>query len=263
MYIDVKGVRRTYLQAEHKMFSSVWYEDLEALACIDLGIDKGEFVSIVGPSGCGKTTLLDVLGGLQEPSDGAVVINNQELKGPRKGTAMVFQQVGLLPWRTVTENVLFGIQLKKKARLTQEDQDVAAEQIEMVGLEAFRDAYPRQLSGGMQQRVGIARALATKPDVLLMDEPFGALDAQTRLVLQNQLLQLLDKVSTTVIFITHDVDEAVFLSNRVAIMEPRPSRIGNVLDVNLPHPRWEHNVRATPEFYELRATILRHLGLPE
>jgi NitT/TauT family transport system ATP-binding protein len=263
MYIDIQGVRRTYLHAERKAFSTVWYEDLEALACIDLSIDKGEFVSIVGPSGCGKTTLLDVLGGLQEPSDGAVVINNEPLKGPRKGTSMVFQQVGLLPWRTVMDNVLLGIQLKKKARLTQEDRDTATEQIEMVGLGAFRNSYPRQLSGGMQQRVGIARALATRPDVLLMDEPFGALDAQTRLVLQIQLLQLLENYTATVIFITHDVDEAVFLSNRVAIMEPRPSRIGKILDVNLPYPRWEHNVRATPEFYELRATILQHLGLPD
>ena len=263
MYIDLKEVRRTYLHAEHKAFSSKWYENIEALSCINLSIEKDEFVSIVGPSGCGKTTLLDILGGLQQPSSGTVVINSETLKGPRKGTAMVFQQVGLLPWRTVTGNVLFGIELKKKARLTKEDREIAAEQIEMVGLAAFKDAYPRQLSGGMQQRVGIARALATRPDVLLMDEPFGALDAQTRLVLQTQLLQLLENFPTTVIFITHDVDEAVFLSDRVAIMDPRPSRISKILDVALPSPRWQHNVRATPEFYELRAEILHRLGLPD
>ena len=260
-HVEVVSVHKTYLRVEQHLFSRTWYEDTEALSGVSLDIRRGEFVSIVGPSGCGKTSLLNILGGLDSHTSGAVRVNGVEARGPRDGTAMVFQQVGLLPWRTVTDNVLLGMRLRLARRPTAADKELASMCLQMVGLERFASAYPSKLSGGMQQRVGIARALAVSPDLLLMDEPFGALDFQTRMVLQSQLLRLVDQLSATVVFITHDVDEAIYLSDRVVVLTPRPGRIRSIHEVDL-GDRLASGVRGSAEFGRLRRAIFEDLELP-
>ena len=202
---------------------------------LSLEVADREFVSIVGPSGCGKSTLLRIVAGLIEPSSGEVLLNGRPIDGPSADRGMVFQSYTLFPWLTVQGNVEFGSRLKALA--AGQRAVVAREYIEMVGLAGFENHYPKELSGGMMQRVAIARALANDPDVLLMDEPFGALDAQTRLIMQELLVGLWQRTPKTVIFITHDIDEALFLSQRVYIMTARPGRIKQTLDVSLPHPR--------------------------
>ncbi len=209
----------------------------EVIAVDDLSLEVAdrEFVSIVGPSGCGKSTLLRIVAGLVEPSSGQVLLNGRRIDGPGADRGMVFQSYTLFPWLTVQGNVEFGSRLKAIAAAQRAR--VAREYIEMVGLAGFEHHYPKELSGGMMQRVAIARALANDPDVLLMDEPFGALDAQTRIIMQELLVSLWQRTPKTIIFITHDIDEAIFLSQRVYIMTARPGRIKQTLDVNLPHPR--------------------------
>jgi ABC-type nitrate/sulfonate/bicarbonate transport system ATPase subunit len=209
----------------------------EVIAVDDLSLEVAdrEFVSIVGPSGCGKSTLLRVVAGLIEPSSGEVLLNGRRIDGPGADRGMVFQSYTLFPWLTVQGNVEFGSRLK--AMTAGQRAMVAREYIEMVGLAGFEYHYPKELSGGMMQRVAIARALANDPDVLLMDEPFGALDAQTRLIMQELLVGLWQRTPKTIIFITHDIDEALFLSQRVYIMTARPGRIKQTLQVSLPHPR--------------------------
>ena len=209
----------------------------EVVAVDDLSLEVAdrEFVSVVGPSGCGKSTLLRIVAGLVEPSSGEVRLNGRRIDGPGADRGMVFQSYTLFPWLTVQGNVEFGSRLKAIAAAQRAR--VAREYIEMVGLAGFEHHYPKELSGGMMQRVAIARALANDPDVLLMDEPFGALDAQTRIIMQELLVGLWQRTPKTIIFITHDIDEAIFLSQRVYIMTARPGRIKQTLDVNLPHPR--------------------------
>ena len=209
----------------------------EVLAVDDLSLAVAdrEFVSIVGPSGCVKSTLLRIVAGLVEPSSGEVLLNGRRIDGPSAARGMVFQSYTLFPWLTVQGNVEFGSRLKAMAAAQRAR--VAHEYIEMVGLAGFEHHYPKELSGGMMQRVAIARALANDPDVLLMDEPFGALDAQTRIIMQELLVGLWQRTPKTIIFITHDIDEAIFLSQRVYIMTARPGRIKQTLDVHLPHPR--------------------------
>jgi len=202
---------------------------------LSLAVADREFVSIVGPSGCGKSTLLRIVAGLVEPSSGQVLLNGRRIDGPGADRGMVFQSYTLFPWLTVQGNVEFGSRLKALAVARRAQ--VAREYIEMVGLAGFEHHYPKELSGGMMQRVAIARALANDPDVLLMDEPFGALDAQTRIIMQELLVGLWQRTPKTIIFITHDIDEAIFLSQRVYIMTARPGRIKQTLDVNLPYPR--------------------------
>ena len=209
--------------------------ELVAVDDLSFEVADGEFVSIVGPSGCGKSTLLRVVAGLIEPSSGEVLLTGRRIDGPGAARGMVFQSYTLFPWLTVQGNVEFGSRLKAMAAAQRAR--VAHEYIEMVGLAGFEQHYPKELSGGMMQRVAIARALANDPDVLLMDEPFGALDAQTRIIMQELLVGLWQRTSKTIIFITHDIDEAIFLSQRVYIMTARPGRIKQTLDVNLPHPR--------------------------
>jgi NitT/TauT family transport system ATP-binding protein len=228
---------------------------VEVLAVDDLSLEVAdrEFVSIVGPSGCGKSTLLRVVAGLVEPTSGGVLVNGRRIDGPGADRGMVFQSYTLFPWLTVQGNVEFGSRLK--AMDTGQRVRLAREYIEMVGLAGFEHHYPKELSGGMMQRVAIARALANDPDVLLMDEPFGALDAQTRIIMQELLVGLWQRTPKTIIFVTHDIDEAIFLSQRVYIMTARPGRIKQTLDVNLPHPR-SLDVITSPAFTEMKRAVL-------
>jgi NitT/TauT family transport system ATP-binding protein len=227
-------------------------EPVTALSALSIDVGKGEFVSIVGPSGCGKSTFLNILLGLIKPDTGVMQLNGSRIAGPGHDRAMVFQEFGLLPWRTVVGNVELGLELKgvevsvRRAR--------ARELIEMAGLAGFENHYPHELSGGMKQRVGLARALATDPEVLLMDEPFAALDAQTRDLMQSELLQVWERTKKTVIFVTHSIEEAAYLSDRVVVMSARPGRIKTNIHINLPRPR-EYEMRLSGKFNEIKAQI--------
>lgn len=219
----------------------------------EVTIEAGEFVCILGPSGCGKSTLLNAIAGYVKPSEGAVTVDGETVQKPGPDRGMVFQQYSLLPWKTVYENVAFGPKMAGHSRT--ESGSIANTFLELVGLKKFGDRYPAELSGGMQQRVGIARALANYPSVLLMDEPFGALDAQTRLMMQESLLDIWRKFGTTVVFVTHDVDEAVFLADRVLIMSAAPGRIIEDVRIDLPRPR-STDMASTPEYVKARQFCL-------
>ena len=224
---------------------------------VDLQIRNQEVLCVVGPSGCGKTTLLRCIGGLLAPSSGQVLIDGLAVDCPREGVAIVFQHFGLLPWKSVVDNVAFGLRIAGAPR------EMIAERldhyIQLVGLAGFENHYPYQLSGGMQQRVGLARALAIDPEILLMDEPFASVDAQTREVLQEELLQLHERERKTMIFITHSIDEAIILGDRVAVMASRPGRIKEILAVDFARPRDPAAVRAQSRYTELRNHIWEEL----
>ena len=224
---------------------------------VDLQISSHEILCVVGPSGCGKTTLLRCIGGLLAPSSGQVLIDGQAVDCPREGVAIVFQHFGLLPWKSVVDNVAFGLKMAGAAR------ELIAERLDhyvrLVGLTGFENHYPYQLSGGMQQRVGLARALAIDPEILLMDEPFASVDAQTREVLQEELLQLHERERKTMIFITHSIDEAIILGDRIAVMASRPGRLKELLPVNFPRPRDPGAVRAHARYTEMRNHIWEEL----
>jgi NitT/TauT family transport system ATP-binding protein len=224
----------------------------EAIASVSGEVEDGRFVSVIGPSGCGKSTLLDIVGGLQRPTKGHVEIGGEEVSGPRRDTAMVFQEDSTLHWRTVTENVTFGLEVAGVAG--DERQRLAKEMIELVGLSGFEEHRPRQLSGGMKQRVAIARALVLDPRILLMDEPFGALDQQTRMFIGGELVRIWEETRKSVLFVTHDIHEAVFLSDEVWVMSHRPSEIKEVLQVDLPRPR-DSEVVNDPRFHEHTARL--------
>ena len=223
-----------------------------ALQGLTLEVAQGEFAGIVGPSGCGKSTFLNILLGLIKPDTGEMRLNGKQITGPGQERAMVFQEFGLLPWRTVLANIELGLELKgvepsvRRAR--------AMELIQMAGLAGFDGHYPHELSGGMKQRVGLARALATDPEVLLMDEPFAALDAQTRDLMQAELLQIWDRTKKTVIFVTHSIEEAAYLSDRVIVMSARPGKTKNILKIDLPRPR-DYEMRLSPEFNDIKSSI--------
>jgi len=222
---------------------------VRALSDVSFDVRPGEFVSLVGPSGCGKTTLLRIINGLIAPEEGSVTVMGQKPE-PGPDLAMVFQSARLLPWRSVAGNIEFALELRGHDKTERRQRALAL--LGAVGLRDFADAYPHQLSGGMQQRVGLARALAVEPKVLLMDEPFAALDAMTREVLRKELLQMWARQRMAIVFVTHDIDEAVYLSQRVVLLRPRPGRIDEVVDVTLPEPRWEIDPRQTPQFADLR-----------
>ena len=232
---------------------------VEVLQDLNFGVAESEFCVIVGPSGAGKTTLLRVVQGLLAPTRGAVRIDGSPVDGPRRDCGFVFQSFGLLPWRSVRANVEFGLEIRNVPQ--QQRREIAGTYIRMVGLEGFEHHHPHELSGGMQQRVGLARALAIDPRVLLMDEPFASLDAQTRETMQAELLRIQHSEKKTMIFVTHSIDEAVFLADRVVVFTKRPSRIREIVDVPLPHPRWEdpEGLRARPDFVRLRLHIARLL----
>ncbi|MBE6524643.1 MAG: ABC transporter ATP-binding protein [Thermoplasmata archaeon] len=243
-FIVIDGIRKVYRKDE---------VETVAIDRIDLTVKKGELVSIIGPSGCGKTTILRMIAGLLEPTEGSIIIAGKECKEPGPDRGMVFQDFALFPWRSVRRNVEFGLEVAGVPK--EERHQKADEYIELVGLGEFKNARIHELSGGMKQRVGIARALINNPDVILMDEPFGALDAQTRNIMQAQLVKILDKTGTTIIFITHSVDEALFLSDRVVVLSPRPSKIKEIINLDWPRPR----DRSAPEFTALRKRILDEL----
>ncbi|TDE00707.1 ABC transporter ATP-binding protein [Jiangella asiatica] len=245
--IVVSGVRKSF------QISGDAAAVTPALDGIDLTIADGEFVSLLGPSGCGKTTLLRIIAGLTAADDGTVEVNGTPVDGPGRDRAMVFQAFGLLPWRTVAQNVAFPLKIRKLSGT--EIDERTDRYLRLVNLERFKDRYPHQLSGGMQQRVGLARALAVDPEVLLMDEPFGAIDAQQRELMQEELLRIWAATGKTIVLVTHDLDEAVYLSDRVVLLSPHPGRVRTVVDVGLPQPRWEYDARSHERFVEVRREI--------
>jgi ABC-type nitrate/sulfonate/bicarbonate transport system ATPase subunit len=225
----------------------------DILRGVDLDIHANEFVSIIGGSGSGKTTLLRIIAGLVPADQGTIAIDGAPVMRPGRERAMVFQAINLLPWRNVLRNVEFGLELQRAERDAR--RDAALRYLALVGLKDHAYAFPHELSGGMRQRVGIARALATEPDVLLMDEPFGSLDAQTGEFLWDELLKIVDHTRKTVVFVTHHIDEAIYLSDRVVVLGGRPARIVETVDVPFAKPRWTYDVRAQPQFSALRARL--------
>ncbi|MDO9709688.1 ABC transporter ATP-binding protein [Paracraurococcus lichenis] len=227
-----------------------------ALQPTDIAVAPGEFVAILGPSGCGKSTLLRIVAGLDAPSAGSVSLDGRPIAGPGPDRGMVFQSYTLFPWLTVERNIRYG--LEERGLPEAEQRAIAARFIERVGLRGFEQHWPRQLSGGMQQRCALARALANDPEILLLDEPFGALDHQTRELMQELLLEIWQQDRKTVLFVTHDIDEAVFLANRVLVMSARPGRIKAEVPVPLPYPR-EWTVKTTPDFAALKARLMAEI----
>lgn len=225
--------------------------EFEAIKQLDLTVKQGEFLAIVGPSGCGKSTFLDMIAGLAKPSSGEIFMDGKLIKGPALDRGIVMQGYALFPWRTVRKNVEFGLEIKKVPK--QNRGPISQKYIEMVGLKNFADRYPHELSGGMKQRVAIARALAYDPEVLLMDEPFAAVDAQTRETLQEELLRIWEQTKKTIVFVTHGIDEAVFLADRVAVMSSHPGTIKEIVTINLPRPR--DGIRSSADFGWIRHKI--------
>jgi NitT/TauT family transport system ATP-binding protein len=239
-----------------KRLGMVYHADgksVAALENINLDISDGEFISIVGPSGCGKSTLLNVMGGFLSPSTGAVTIDGEAVTGPDQRRILVFQERGVFPWLTVEGNIGFG--LAKLSRAERESR--IAHYVQLVRLQGFEHSYPSDLSGGMRQRLQVARALAVNPDILFLDEPFGALDSITRVIMRGELLRIWQTERRTIVFVTHDIDEAVQLADRVVVLSSRPARIQQILNIEIPHPR---NI-SSPRYLELRDELLKLIGL--
>ena len=247
--IRIDGVSKTFAVRDGATFT--------ALDDVTLTVAPGEFLVVVGPSGCGKSTLLDLISGLTKPSSGRILLDGRTVTGPALDRGIVFQQYALLPWRTAQRNVEFALEAQPRLdRLNRKGRaERAREYLDLVGLSGFEDRYPHELSGGMRQRVAIARALVADPAVLLMDEPFAALDAQTRDGLQEELLRIWHQTGTTIVFITHGIDEAVYLGQRVAVMTSRPGRIKQVVDVRLGDRQADDDVRSSPEFAAYRHRV--------
>ena len=239
-----------------KNVRKVFGETTEVLKSISLDIKDKEFLILVGPSGCGKSTLLRVIGGLLSPTEGSVVISGELSVAPRPDVGIVFQSFNLFPWRTVLKNIEFG--LENRGVVSQRRREIAKYWVARMGLDGFEHFYPGQLSGGMQQRVGLARALAIEPSILLMDEPFGSLDAQTRLLMQGELMDLWSTERKTVVFVTHDVEEALFLADRVFVLSSRPGSIIDTVPVPFPRPR-QDALRGDPEFAALKERLWERL----
>lgn len=246
--IEISGVTQEFEKKDGKFL---------ALDTVNLNVEQNEFICVVGPSGCGKTTLLNIIAGLCKPTTGTVKVRGELVTGPGKGKGVVFQQYALYPWLTVEKNVEFGMRMKGVPKA--ERAEIAKKYIDLVGLSKFAKAYPKELSGGMKQRVAIARAYATAPEVLLMDEPFGALDALTRDHLNEELLKIWQKTKKTVIFVTHSIEEATFLSDRVLVMSARPGRVKEMVEIDLPRPRGEAT-RNDPKFTEYNKYLRGIIG---
>lgn len=229
-------------------------QHVAAVEQISLEIRTGEFVAILGPSGCGKTTILNMVAGFIPPTRGEILLNERRIQGPGPDRGVVFQSFALFPWKTVLDNVGFGLKMRG---LPKEERDrIALEYIALVGLEGFEHRYPHELSGGMQQRVGVARVLANHPELMLMDEPFASVDAQTRMTLQEELTRIWEAKQPTILFVTHDVEEAVFLANRVVVLTPRPGRIRETVEVALQRPRSWHRLVEDAAYKSLVARVL-------
>ena len=244
--LELRNVTKTFNTEEGEM---------GALEGINLVVKPNEFLCIIGPSGCGKTTLLRLIAGLDHPSSGGIILDGKEVKGPSPDRGMVFQEFSLFPWRTVLKNVEFGLEIKgmkDKAR-----REIAEKYIELVGLGGFENCYPYELSGGMKQRVAIARALATEPAILLMDEPFGSVDAQTRNILQEELLEIWEKTKKTILFVTHSVDEAVCLADRVLMMSVRPGHFVMSVEIDIARPRKRTGMEANAIREKLLLGLMR------
>jgi len=246
--LEIRSLRKTYGGQGRQV---------EALGDITLTVDDGQFVCVVGPSGCGKTTLLRCLGGLLEPTSGEVRVSGRPVTGPPDGLAIVFQEYSrsLLPWMSVRGNVTLPLRHKKLGKA--ETARLVEEAVEAVGLTGFIDRYPWELSGGMQQRVAIARALAYQPEILLMDEPFASVDAQTRGDLEDLVLRVREQYGVTILFVTHDIDESVYLADRIVVLTPSPTEVREEIGVDLPHPRDQVDTKELPEFARLRAHVYR------
>ncbi|MGA8670187.1 MAG: ABC transporter ATP-binding protein [Terracidiphilus sp.] len=228
-------------------------KSVAALEDINLDISDGEFICLVGPSGCGKSTLLNLMGGFLSPSSGSVTIDGEAVTGPDQRRILVFQERGVFPWLTVEGNIGFG--LSKLSRAEREGR--IAHYVQLVRLQGFEHSYPSDLSGGMKQRLQVARALAVNPDILFLDEPFGALDSITRVIMRGELLRIWQTERRTIVFVTHDIDEAVQLADRVVVLSSRPAKIQEILNIDIPHPR---NI-SSPRYLELRDELLKQIGL--
>ncbi|MFQ6135371.1 MAG: ABC transporter ATP-binding protein [Nitrososphaerales archaeon] len=250
--VELERVKKSFLKVESKKITVV-----KALEDVSLTVKKNEFVVIVGPSGCGKTTILRLIDGLIQPDRGRITVNGESPPKPGPDKGFVFQTFGLLPWRNVIDNIRFPMEIQD---VPEEEQITRSmKYVKMVGLSGFEKSYPHELSGGMQQRVGLARALAMDPEILIMDEPFASVDAQTREIMQIELLKIWTEKKVTIIFVTHSLDEALFLADRIILMGPRPSKVEETIEVPLPRPRWEYDVRAEPEYIKLRAYLWNRL----
>ena len=244
------------IQAVSRVFETAKGQRTQALQPVDFGVKDNDFVTILGPSGCGKSTLLRIVAGLDHATSGRVLLDGVPVEGPGADRGMVFQSYTLFPWLTIEQNIRFG--LRERGMPEAQQKERAAYFIAKVGLRGFEQHFPKQLSGGMQQRTAIARALANDPKILLMDEPFGALDNQTRVLMQELLLGIWEAERKTVLFVTHDIDEAIFMANRVAVFSARPGRIKTELAVDLPHPR-HYTIKTSPEFMDLKARLTEEI----
>ncbi|AYY14683.1 ABC transporter ATP-binding protein [Actinobacteria bacterium YIM 96077] len=231
----------------HKQFVDSYTDEVvTAVGDVSFAVEQGEFISVLGPSGCGKTTVLNIVAGFEKQTDGSVLVGGREISGPSPERGVVFQSFALFPWKTVLGNVVFGLRMRGVPR--QEREPIARQYLDLVGLEGFERKFPHELSGGMQQRLGVARVLANEPEVMLMDEPFASVDAQTRRKLQEDLTGIFESKRPTVFFVTHDVDEAVFLSDRVVVLSSRPSQVNEIVTVPLERPRDWRSVLDDPDF---------------
>lgn len=251
MAIEIKNINKSF----HGRGSD---HDIKVLDDVNLNIEDGEFVCLLGPSGCGKTTLLRLIAGLDQPTSGEVIADSETVKKPSGDRAVIFQQYSLFPWLTVLENVMFGLNLKKD-RTKEENLKAAERYLESVGLIDFKDSYPHELSGGMKQRVAIIRSLLNHSPILLMDEPFSALDMQNRHMLQEQLIGVWKRFKNTIVFVTHDVDEAIYLADKIVIMDKNPGKIKEIFDVDMPRLR----KRESKEFIEIQEEVLDKLNVED
>lgn len=248
--VTIKNIRKSYTVIPEEGKSE---EEFLVLEDFNLQIKKGEFITIVGPSGCGKSTFLDILAGLSKPTSGEIHIDGKLITGPDLDRGIILQGYALFPWLNVRQNIEFGLDIKGISKA--ERREISNKFIKLVGLDKFENRYPHELSGGMKQRVAIARALAYDPEVLLMDEPFAAVDAQTRELLQEELLAIWEKTNKTIVFITHSIEEAIFLADRVVVMSGNPGKIEEIIEINLKRPRNTVDIRASKEFNEKQNRI--------
>jgi NitT/TauT family transport system ATP-binding protein/sulfonate transport system ATP-binding protein len=254
--VGAEEAGRVSIRGVTKVFNAGTESELTALNRVDLDVEPGSFISLLGPSGCGKSTLLRLVAGLEQATSGSLTLDGEEIKGPNYLRGLVFQDPTLFPWKTISQNIAIGLEARG---ILAGKQDEIAAYISLVGLKGFENVYPHQVSGGMAQRAALARALINHPKVLLMDEPLGALDAFTRMRMQAEILQIWESRGTTALFVTHDIDEAIFLSDRITVMTPRPGKIKEVIEVSLGRPR----ARNHPDFIRMRNDILEIFDFSE